>query len=163
MKKVIVWMFLLCFLSGCAAQPALETVADAQVVQAVQTAPKQIFVELPEEVAVQTMEGSSGRYYLCQDYEILIQTMAGGDLSRTIREISGFEKDNLTIMHTNPAGMDRYDFVWAANAEQGEQVGRAVIVDDGSYHYVMTVLHDAADTENTQIVWRTVFETFTVA
>ena len=65
-------------------------------------------------------------------------------------------------MKTQAEGADRYDFVWAAAGENGERLGRAVILDDGNYHYTMTVLKDAEATKKTQVVWRTVFESFSL-
>ena len=58
---------------------------------------------------------------------------------------------------------DRYEFVWVSAGETGERLGRGVILDDGSYHYVMTVLRDAESTENSQIVWNDVFASFRLA
>ena len=43
--------------------------------------------------------------------------------------------------------------------EQGERLGRGVILDDGDYHYCLTVLQDA-DVTDCQIVWSEVFRTF---
>ena len=104
----------------------------------------------------------SGRIYLCKDYEIIIQTLEAGDLDETIRTLSGYDRDSLTVMKTRVEGADRYDFVWATAGENGERLGRAVILDDGNYHYTMTVLKDAEATKKTQVVWRTVFESFSL-
>ena len=57
-------------------------------------------------------------------------------------------------------GAKRYDFVWASAGENGDQLGRAVILDDGNYHYCLSVLRDADTTERSQIVWRDVFDSF---
>ena len=57
-------------------------------------------------------------------------------------------------------GAKRYDFVWASAGENGDQLGRAVILDDGNYHYCLSVLRDADTTEKSQIVWRDVFDSF---
>ena len=92
-----------------------------------------------------------------QDYEIMVETLASGDLNDTIRTISGFEKDQLTVLQTQQADTDRYDFVWTTAGERGERLGRAVILDDGNYHYCMTALRDA---EESIIVWQEVFSSF---
>ena len=68
----------------------------------------------------------------------------------------------LTVLETEQDGAKRYDFVWASAADQGEQLGRAVILDDGSYHYTMTVLRDADTTESLQVVWSDVFGSFSL-
>jgi len=140
----------------------METVADEWVEEA-QAAAREILVELPEEAAAPAAENADGRIYVCSDYEIEIHTMAGGDLDRTIRSLSGYGKEDLTVISSGGGDMKRYDFVWAAAGEEGDRVGRAVILDDGNYHYTMTVLRDADTVETSQIVWRTVFESFTLA
>jgi len=149
-------------LTGCGAEPALETIAD-ELAEPVQAPVARIQVELPDEAALPAMESSESRLYLCEDYEILIQTLDGGDLEETVRTLTGYGTDKLTLVQTRQDGLRRYDFVWVSTGEKGEMVGRAVILDDGNYHYTMTVLHPAEDTENTQIVWRRVFESFSLA
>ena len=158
MKKIIIPLIAL-LLCGCMAKETMETISDAPV-QPVMAQPREIAVSLPGEVSIPTMEGDTGRVYLASDYEIYIQTLEGGDLNETIQLVSGYEKDALTVLHTEPDGVDRYDFVWSCMGESGEQLGRGVILDDGSYHYVMTVLRDANTTESTQIVWSDVFASF---
>ena len=159
MKKIVVFALVTMLLSGCAAEETLETVAD-DLVQPVMAKPLEIAVSLPGEVSVPTMEGDTGRMYLASDYEIYIQTLAAGDLNATIKTVSGYDREDLTVMETNPEGFDRYEFVWVSAGETGERLGRGVVLDDGSYHYVMTVLRDAESTENSQIVWNDVFASF---
>ena len=161
MKKLF-WMLLpLLLLAGCAARETMETLGDIPV-EGTAASPRQVSVNLPDEAAVPTAESDSGRIYLCKDYEIIIQTLEAGDLDETIRTLSGYDRDSLTVMKTRVEGADRYDFVWATAGENGERLGRAVILDDGNYHYTMTVLKDAAATKKTQVVWRTVFESFSL-
>ena len=159
MKKIVVFALVTMLLSGCAAEETLETVAD-DLVQPVMAQPREIAVSLPGETSVPTMEGDTGRMYLASDYEIYIQTLAAGDLNATIKTVSGYDREDLTVMETNPEGFDRYEFVWVSAGETGERLGRGVVLDDGSYHYVMTVLRDAESTENSQIVWNDVFASF---
>ena len=162
MKKILVFALVTMLLSGCAAEETLETVAD-DLVQPVMAEPAEIAVSLPGEAAIPTMEGDTGRMYLASDYEIYIQTLAAGDLNATIKTVSGYDRENLTVLETNPDGIDRYEFVWASAGENGERLGRGVVLDDGSYHYVMTVLRDADTTETSQIVWNDVFASFRLA
>ena len=162
MKKIVVFALVTMLLSGCAAEETLETVAD-DLVQPVMAQPREIAVSLPGEVSVPTMEGDTGRMYLASDYEIYIQTLEAGDLNATIKTVSGYDREDLTVMETNPEGFDRYEFVWVSAGETGERLGRGVVLDDGSYHYVMTVLRDAESTENSQIVWNDVFASFRLA
>ena len=56
--------------------------------------------------------------------------------------------------------MKRYEFVWAAAGEDGERLGRGVILDDGSYHYCLTAMRPADPEKTSQIVWSQVFQSF---
>ncbi len=160
MKKWCVLVACLLMLPGCAAQETLETVADVWQEEAPPAAA--IHVDLPAEAAAPTLEGEGRRAYVCQDYEIYVETLAGGDLERTIEKISGYSREDLTVLETMQGSSKRYDLVWATAGEAGGRLGRATILDDGHYHYVLTVLRDADTTQTSQIVWRTVFESFSL-
>ena len=159
MKKMFLLVMLALVLSGCGGEETLETVSDELVLPAM-AQPGEILVELPGEAAMPAMESDAGRMYLAGDYEIYIQTMEAGDLEKTIRALSGYEKEDLTVMATGSDGVSRYEFVWTCMGENGERLGRAVVLDDGNYHYTMTVLRDADTTESSQIVWNDVFSSF---
>ena len=162
MKKWIGLVFAVILLTGCAPEETLETVADEWDVSAM-AQPKQITVELPGEDLSSALENEAGRIYLSDDYEITVETLAAGDLDATLRTVSGHSRDELTVMETRTDGLRRYDFVWATAGEKGEQLGRGVILDDGSYHYVLTVLRDADPEKTSQIVWSEVFQSFALA
>lgn len=161
MKKIVLVLLAL-LLTGCSAEETFETISD-EILQPVMAQPREILVSLPGETAMPAMESDSGRMYLASDYEIYIQTMDSGDLNATIKTVSGYEKDSITVMHTQWEGIDRYEFVWSSAGENGDRIGRGVILDDGDYHYVLTVLRDAETTESTQIVWKDVFDSFELA
>lgn len=158
MKKWMLWMVLPLVLTGCASEETFETVADEQVLSVMAT-PKQIQVDLPEEAVAPVLESEGEQIYLCDGYEILIEVKPAGDLTGTVRELSGYEKKDLTVMETQWQEVSRYDFVWASAGESGDRLGRAVILDDGEYHYCMSVLRDA-EGEDSQIVWDQVFSSF---
>lgn len=159
MKKCCIWILAVLLLSGCAMEQTMETVAD-EWVEPVMGSPGEIYVDLPDEAAVPAVDSGSERMYLCRDYEILIQTLEGGDLSRTIQTLCGMSGEDLTVMQTKRQDMPCYEFVWAAAGESGDRLGRAVVLDDGQYHYCMTVLRDAATAESCQVVWSHVFDSF---
>ena len=159
MKRVFVIAWVVLLLAGCGRVETMETISD-EILQPVMAQPREIAVSLPGEASIPTMEGDTGRMYLAADYEIYIQTLTSGDVNGTIRSVSGYEKDDLTVMQTSPDGIDRYEFVWTCAGENGDRLGRGVVLDDGDYHYVMTVLRDAETSESTQIVWNDVFESF---
>lgn len=162
MKKKIIVGLLALLLTGCAAEETFETISD-DLVQPVMAQPREVSVSLPGEVSMPAMESDSGRMYLASDYEIYIQTLDRGDLNATIQTVSGYDKDALTVMQTSLNGVDRYEFVWTCAGENGDRIGRGVVLDDGDYHYVMTVLRDADTTETSQIVWNDVFDSFRLA
>lgn len=158
MKK-LVWMVLLAaMLSGCGAEETLETVNDEWIVPAM-AQPREISVRLPDNAVAPVLEQDNRQLYMGQGYEIMLETFASGDLNATIRTLSGYESDQLTVLETRQGDADRYDFVWTTAGEQGERLGRAVILDDGNYHYCMSALRDTGDT---QILWRDVFGSFSL-
>lgn len=158
MKKWLVWMLLPLLLCGCGAEETFETVADELAVP-VMAQPRQITVQLPEDAAAPVLESEGEQVYLCEDYEIIIETLSAGDLGGTIRTLCGYDREDLTVMETQWQDVTRYEFVWAAAGENGDRLGRAVILDDGQYHYCMTALRDA-DGEDGQIIWNQVFGSF---
>jgi hypothetical protein len=146
-------------LSGCGVQQTYETVMDVWQEQEIPE-PRAISVELPGETALPVFENDQGRIYVCNDYEIVIQTLAAGDLEETFQTICGLPKENLTVVETKTDGMNRYEFVWAAAGEAGDQTGRGVVLDDGNYHYCMSALWDAG--KASKVSWEDVFGSFTV-
>lgn len=161
MKKCWIFVLLALLLSGCASEETFETVADEWAAP-VMAQPREISVNLPDNAVAPVLESDSEQVYLCEDYEIVIEKLSAGDLNATIQSICGYNKDQLTIMETQVQDVTRYDFVWASAGEKGDRLGRAVILDDGDYHYCMSLLRDAEDTEKTQIVWREVFNSFSL-
>lgn len=159
MKKCLLILSMLLLLSGCKAEETMETVADDMVTPVIAQM-RQIFVELPEEAASPAVESGSDRLYLCENYEITVQTLEAGDLSATIRAVCGYGMEDLTVMHTVEDGADCYEFVWSTMTEQGEFVGRAKILDDGNYHYILSVLGEAEKARSNHPVWLCMFDTF---
>ena len=156
-------LLLALLLSGCGAKETLETVADDIPLQPVLAQPAQISVRLPDNAVSPVLESDTQQLYFCEDYEIAIETRSSGDLSGTITALTGFAPEQLTVMHTSPEGVDRYEFVWAAAGEDGDRLGRGVVLDDGSYHYCMSVLRDAENPKKSQVVWSDVFSSFALS
>lgn len=160
MKKCLVFLVIMgLLLAGCGSEETFETVADAQAEQ-VLVRQRQIYVELPEDAASPVVESDSGRLYLCGDYEICIQTLNGGDRSATVRSLSGYEPDAVTVVEREREDAACWEFVWASAGESGDLVGRAMVLDDGMYHYCLTVLADADTTLQNQAVWDRMFDSF---
>ncbi len=156
MKRWI-WILLpVLLLCGCQAEETLETVNDEWMVP-VMAQPRAVSVELPEDALSPVLEQDDRRLYMGQGYEIMLETLSSGDLTATVQTLCGYKKDQLTILQTKQDDLDRYEFVWTTAGEQGDRLGRAVILDDGDFHYCMSVLREPGDTT---VAWRKVFGSF---
>ena len=161
--KKYVWVVMIAVLfCGCAAQDTFETISDEAILP-VMVQPRDFTVELPGEAALPVVENDAGRIYLCEDYEIVLQTLESGDLEKTMQTISGFGKEDLTVMETFSEDFTRYEFVWVSAGETGEQIGRGAVLDDGNFHYCLSVLQSAEKMNSSQINWNQVFRSFRLA
>ena len=162
MKKLWVILLSAILLAGCSKEQTLETVSDVHVTPTAAVM-QQILVQLPPELSAPALQDEeTGALYLCDDYCVTVQTVTAGDLERTIRNATGMEKEELQIMQTQQGNMQRYQWVWAANGENGIQVGRGCVLDDGSYHYVLTALAEESNMKKIQPVWAEMFASFRV-
>ena len=141
-----IWMAVLALiicLAGCGTPAAYETVSDV-VVQADIPKAGQVVLELPEDARTPAMQSDSGdRLYLCDHYSISIQTLSSGDLEKTFRSATGYSFAELSPVQTLQDDMHCYECAWTAAGEGQPQTGRLKLIDDGNYHYVVTVLADA--------------------
>ena len=156
MKIWLVTVMVLVMLCGCGTQQTWETVAD-EWIQPVMVEKQQLLVELPPEAALEVVESDAGTVYSCQDYDIYLETWASGDLNSNIRKLTGFDRADLTVMETVNPNWTRYDFVWVSASEEGEQMGRGVILDDGNFHYCLSVLGDADQSDRFRNIWQDIF------
>ena len=149
-------LLLVFVLTGCEAKETFETVDDLAITPAV-TEAKRVHVSFPEETLVQTMEDASGgKLYLCDGYTITVETFSSGDLERTVQETTGYSTDRISLIQTKAGNAMRYDCAWSAAGEAGDQVCRAAILDDGDYHYVVTMMTPAENAENLIQTWQVV-------
>lgn len=125
--------------------------------------PAAVSLELPREAALAVFEkDSSEKLYFCDGYEIAVQTLTGGDLEKTLRTVTGFTKDRLTLMETEQGALRRYDCVWSAAGETEQRVGRTAILDDGAYHYAVTVMADESKAAPLSECWNALFRSLTL-
>lgn len=162
MKKWMLCVICVLLLSGCAAEETFETIRD-ELVQPALAEMRDIILSLPEDAVSPAAESDGAVLYQCDGYEIILQTLDGGDLSATIQTISGYRREDLTVMETDLGDITKYELVWASAGELGDRVGRAAILDDGSYHYAVSVLCDADRTEEYTQVWDIMFGSFTLS
>lgn len=162
MKKICLLLMCVLCLSGCAAVETFETVADVYGEQGM-LQPRQVLLEIPEDAAAQAIKSDDGTLYLCDGYEVTLQTMTAGDLNRTMRSLTGFDSDTLTMIETGLTDAARYECVWTAAGEGGDMVGRAVILDDGAYHYCVTVMASAEKAGALRETWQSLLDSFALA
>ena len=146
-------------LCGCA-KAEYETMADEYTpLPPEQMARMVLSFDADQEVA--SMEaGEQESICFCDGYTLTRQVMEAGDLDKTLRRVTGYSRENLRIMKQNQDGCKRYDFVWSCAGEGGSQVGRGSILDDGSYHYVLSVLAEADRAGEFEQVFRALFESY---
>lgn len=161
-KWVVALALALVFLPGCGAVGDFETLKDVYSPSAV-TAAGKISLELPEEAVSPAFSGESGKLYFCDGYCLAVETLSGGDLNSTLKILTGYSRDALTVMQTQTGSMERYDCVWTAAGENGDQVGKAVVLSDGVYHYCVSVMAPATDAGSLQSAWQSVLGSVTVS
>ena len=160
--KIILLMLLAVLLAGCGKTEVYETVND-EMVQSVSAQPREILFDLAQEPVMPAMESDSGTLYLCGDFDVLVHTCQSGDLQNTVKEVSGFLPEELTVIQTGNGEVDRYEFVWTSATDLGQQIGRATVLDDGAYHYILSATVDAELIEEYQEIWNGIFESFQLA
>ena len=145
MKKLAILLVCLLLLTGFAQEPSLETVND-EILQPVMTQVYSPVFTLPRDAAVTTMESpDAGTIYFCDGYTVTLRTLPGGDLDRTVVDTTGFSEEDLTLLKTRSEGFQRIQCVWSAVSEEGEQLGRLTVLDDGANHHVLSCMTPAAD------------------
>lgn len=137
MRKLWVLLPMLFALMGCGQETVWETVGDT-VLMTGAPVKQEISVTLPEDTVLPVMETDGGQLYMCRDFDVMVQTLDGGDLNRTIMEVSGKALSDLTVMETAQQDLRSYSFLWTAGTDTGETVNRCRILDDGNYHYAVT-------------------------
>lgn len=149
-------------LAGCGTPDAFETMADTYLTP--ETVPaQQTSMLLSEDSAIQIQNaGSTDSIYLCDDYCVMVQTFASGDLDATIRNVTGYPKDKLVVMQRERAGVHSYECVWASAGEGGDQMGRTIILDDGNYHYTLSVMAEAERAGELTDTWQLLVDSFQI-
>lgn len=149
-------------LSACAPEetPVLETVGESAYEQPKPVA-GEIEVMIPEEAVREAMaDGLGGELYTWGDHTLQLQTVEGGDIRRTVESVTGFDYDGLTVMASKKGDLMYYQTVWSTAGEEGTLLGRALIADDGVYHYCVSLL-SAEDSDSGEVYDR-ILATFSV-
>ena len=161
MKRLLVIFSVLC-LAGCS-KPSYETVADVPVAEV--SAPcRQIMVNIPEESAVLAgTDDTSGRIYDCGEFTMSVQTLPSGDLDETIFALTGYHREELQLIESVKNTEKRYDCVFTSAGEDGLNVGRVCILDDGNYHYAVSVLAPETSAGDCAGQWQDIYTSFQIA
>lgn len=159
MKKLCLLVILAVLLCGCQAAPTFETLEDVYNEQTMED-PLEIGVSLPDSATM--IRSGSNRLYLCDGYDVTVEVMAAGDLNRTMQSLTGFAADALTMVQTSVSEMQRYECVWTSAGEGADQVGRAMVLDDGSYHYCVTLTATSEQAGKLQEVWNDLMNSITL-
>lgn len=159
LKKWFLLLLMMGMLTGCAS-PTFETLGDIPHQQVAAPTPRKVVLTLPEEAQQAVWSQNGDTMYLCDDYTIHLQTLNAGDLQGSIRQISGFDREKLTVMESVCGDHDRYEWVWTAPGEGGDAVFRCVLLSDGDFHYALTVSADATEAGGLTDQWNALLGSF---
>lgn len=158
MKKLWILLPMIILLTACSKPKNLETISDPYEVPEIPEA-QQILLELPEGTDAPVLQNESAeKVYFCDNCTIAVQTLEGGDLSKTVKTCTGFYPEQITMLQTTQEGAKRYDGVWTSAGEEQDQVGRLCILDDGNYHYVVTAMANEEDAGKLQNTLKMMFD-----
>ena len=144
MKKWMVGLILLfgVVLCACGRAETFEIISDV-VVTGQLSEPAKISLRIPDDATLAVMSSTDGQSYEGDHYQIIIQTYAAGDLNQTLQQITGYSSNQLKLMEVTTEAYGKYLCAWSSVSEEGELVGRCAVLDDGRYHYCLSVLVDA--------------------
>ena len=161
MKKALLVAAICCFLAGCGAQKEFETVSDVYAPE--QPQKQQVVLALPQEASTPAFSGEAvGELYLCNGYVLTVQTLLGGNLDKTFRELTGFSREALRPVETLRQGVKRYDCVFTSTGEGENQINRVVVLDDGTYHYAVSVMAGESQTGKLAATWQKLLDSVTL-
>lgn len=161
MKKCVLLLLLVALLTGCGTVETFEALGQVDHVSPTQPQLRQIRLDVPADAAVETSGTEEGvTVYTCDSYLMVLQNFSSGDLTSTIRALSGFSPEQLTVMESTCQDHNRHDWVWTAVSEEGELVCRGAVLDDGNYHYALCVMAPSAEAGQLQNQWNALFSSF---
>lgn len=158
MKIAVCFLALILVFSGCSA-PTFETIGDVQHVGNMDVAQGQVALDIPADATVLTAAGTD-ILYTCTGYSMSLQTLPAGNISATVRTISGYEVSELTLIQSRCGNHNRYDWVWVAAGEDGDMLCRAAVLDDGVFHYSLCVFADEDQASDLTATWNLLFQSF---
>ena len=135
-------------LSGCGAEPVYETIGNVWENDEPVFAPAGMEFAVPEDAHMEVVEGSSGeKIYRIGDWELWTGTYSAGDLSATMEEITGLESGNLTVISRRVGAYDCHETAWTTTGEDGTWVARTAVIEEGGYHYALSMMVPQEDAD----------------
>lgn len=157
MKKALVMVVMGLLLTGCTVQKDLETVRDDGLVY--QNADSfQLHISLPEDASLASMATENASICYCDDYSVVMQKLPGGDVERTITELTGMSPDRLTVIKLESDGKQVYRFSWSAMGEEALENCSCMLLDDGQYHHAVTMMADYRKSSDLHNEWQSIFD-----
>lgn len=160
MKKLGILLLSILLLAGCGAPVDYETMSDVYVKTEREAA--EMLVVLPPDAAVMTGSEGNSHIWLCDGYTVVTQTLNGGDLDATLREVCGYGREQLPVIELQDGSLKRWEWVWTCAGEGGDQICRGVILDDGAYHYVLSLQTDAQQAGELTDAWQEIVGSFSL-
>ena len=163
MRILICVVLAVTMLSGCGQPRDFETMSDSYVQQELPQA-HEVLLRLPEDATKAVFgDGDTGTLYLCDSYCIAVQTIPSGNLDATLREVTGYGRDRVQLWERKKGEISRFVCVWVSAGEGGDQTGKATILDDGNYHYVLSVMAPAEKAGELADTWQYLMDSFNIA
>ncbi len=161
MKKMLCVLAVMLGLCGCSG-PEYETMADEYTPLPAQEKAN-VVIALAQEVETAAFGGDDSRSLtFCDGYTVCQETFDAGDLNKTLQTVTGYSRDQLTLLKQMQSGAVRYDFVFTCAGEGGSQICRGSILDDGNYHYVLTAMASEALSGALQGSWESLFSSYRI-
>lgn len=142
MKKWWILVPMALLLAGCSqpTEQVYETVGPIEYEPVAEAEPQYISVWTPSDAAVETLAGEDGgTLYSWSDCELRVTTVDAGDIQHTLETITGLDYDSLTVMNYRKDDTQYYETVWTTSSEDGIYIGRALVADDGNFHYCLSL------------------------
>ncbi len=161
MKKLCVILLALLLFTGCTEKKTYETISDGLEQQKL-PAMLSMDAHIPADALTPVFQDSSaGTFYDCGEFTATMHAVPVGDFGGLIRDITGFDMEQLQVLESYQEGLKSYQVVWSSTGEGQTQVGKANILTDGNYYYVLTAMapEDLAG-KLTQGAWKELFSSF---
>lgn len=161
MRNIVLILLLAALLTGCGAAETMETLGNVDHISPTQAPIRAVMLDLPADAAKDALSGEEGvTVYSCDNYMILLQTFSGGNMVESVRKLSGFSPDALTVLESACRDHKRYDWVWTAASDEGDMVCRGALLDDGKYHYALCAMALSVDAGALKEEWNDLFSSF---